>query len=168
MSGQIAETTAMQRLGHVLGWAGFAFGGLTILVGMVAILINAWSYFFPTVDGTGYRVELNDGQSYIALGTRHDGDDAEKAIRKHIGEEVSFGPYGDWKVFSAAEASGDRADEFALEKKKVRALKMARIRRDALSSMTLATLFGIVPGILIILLGLALRYIFAGPIKRTR
>lgn len=158
----------MQRLGHVLGWAGFAIGGLAIAGAMIIIVVQTWSYFFPAIDGTGFEMTLPDGRSYIALGVRNDINDAEKALRKYIGEEVPYGPYGDWKVFSSAEASGEKAGAYALEKERVRSLKKAKARRDALSNMGVATAFGIVPGILIVLFGLALRYIFAGPMKRSR
>tara|TARA_R110002124_G_scaffold183401_4_gene350786 strand:+ start:8109 stop:8612 length:504 start_codon:yes stop_codon:yes gene_type:complete len=167
MSGQITETTAMQRLGHVFGWTGYAIGGLAILAAIVAICINAWSYFFPVADGSGFDVELADGRKYIAIGAGS-AYDAERAIREYAGEEITARPYGSWKVFPEAAERGAQAEEVELEKEKVRAIKRARIRTDSFDSMTLATLLGIVPGILIFLLGLALRYIFAGPIKRPR
>jgi len=168
MLGNSTETTAMQRLGHVLGWTGFAIGGLTVAVSTIIILVQAWGYFYPAIDGTGYEMTLPDGQSYIALGVRDDRMDAEQALRKHLGEEVLYGPYGDWKVFSSVESSGEKAAEFALEKERVRALKRAKFRSEGLNTMGIATILGIVPGVMIILLGLALRYIFTGPMKPAR
>ena len=155
-------------MGHVLGWAGFGIGGLVVSVAIIIIAVQAWSYLFPSIDGSGFVMTLPDGRSYIAIGVRDDINDAEIAVRKHIGEEVSFGPYGEWTVFSKAETAGGKAEEYALSKEKVLALKKANIRKSSFESMAAAIFLGILPGSLIALLGLALRYIFAGPMKRTR
>lgn len=165
MTPQSTNSTAIQRLGHVLGWTGFALGIPLVLAGVVMICITAWSYFNPGDVSSGYRMELPDGGVYIALGEGTP-EDAELAVREFAGQEIAIRPYNDWKVYPEAAEDGELSEEIALESEKVRAVKRARIRKTSLDGIAGWAIFCVAPGVLIVLIGMALRYIFSGPKTR--
>jgi hypothetical protein len=161
-----AETTAVQRLGHVLGWTGNALAGLLVLAGTTSTAYHLWSAWNPDIK-SGYSIKLEGGTEYIAIGTGYSGDDAAKAVQKYVGEEVNYGPYGDWKVFPVEDLTNADRAEMDLEREKVRAIERARARRDAWEGIGLTALLLFAPAVLIFLAGQALRYIFAGSRKRV-
>lgn len=160
-----ADTTAIQRLGHVFGWAGSITAALMMISCVAIIGYSVYGALNPKTT-SGYEIQLDDGREFLAVGIGYSGDDAALAVKQHVGMEVPYGPYGDWKVFPIAGLTDAMRAEIELEREKVRAIQRASARREAWESSGIAGLFLFVPGIMVFLLGQALRYILAGPRKR--
>ena len=141
MRGEKPESTATQRLGHVLGWLGNSLGGL-LVVGSLGFMLYAAEPYLP-VERSNLVAEARSYAKQILELTPKGRDDLS-IYDDETARQVQI-------LGGKLEAAAGEID--AIDNK----------RNRAKTDMLFVGMIAFVPGVLIMLFGQGLRYIFAGP-----
>ena len=155
-----------QRLGHMFVWIDNGLGRLLMLVGLLSVIYAGWSWYIwdPEIESTGYEVVTPDGKRYTAVGLSTDPDDAQRAVLEYRDErhKGSKSRFGTWVIFPIDNQTDGQKQAMEEAQRRVRTEGKRRKRENARNAGLLVALLTIVSGVLIVLLGQGLRYIFVG------
>lgn len=160
-------STAVQRLGHVLGWMGTGLAAIFFIAAASIAVSSFWTIYKTNNLPIVYELKTPKGDVWEVITADGSGTPEQAADEMLIAEKGEPSPKG-WLVYKQGSLPPGRQAVFEELKRRFGAKVKESTKRDAWDQVTFLGGISLVLAVISWLAGRALRYILSGSEKENR